>query len=239
MLSGYASLGAYNPTTGCKEFVMISTYDELALGQGGYQKLEAQHTISQDPRFTERLRRIGQGITQISDRQDCEYKFFVVEDNQRNAFTTPGGNVYVFSGLMSRMNDEQLASMISHEVGHGAAKHIAKKYQAALGYDLITGLAVSLFSDESSQQLAGISTAAVLSLVSSKYNRLDEYEADLLAVKYMQRAGYDPQAIISAFEILQANSGGPQTPLILRSHPYLDDRIKAVRKEIDLSKVRS
>ncbi len=236
--SGCASLGTFNPATGRNELLLISTYQEVALGQEVHQTLSEQYQLSTDSAKNARLQRLGQQMASVSDRQDYQYTFFLVDEDQLNAFTTPGGRIYVFTGLMDRLTDEQLASVLAHEIGHCAAKHTAKKYQSALGYNLIGSLVLGQIASDSARQLASISSGAIMQLVSSSYSRRDEYEADRLAVKYMQRAGYDPKAVIGAFEVLKANSGGSQIPLILRSHPYLDDRITAVKQQIATGSVQ-
>lgn len=236
--SGCASLGTFNPATGRNELLLISTYQEVALGQEVHQTLAKQYKMSTDAAQNARLQRLGREIAKVSDRQDYQYTFFLIEEDQLNAFTTPGGRIYVYSGLMEKLNDEQLASVLAHEIGHCAAKHTAKKYQSALGYNLIGSLVLGQIASDSTRQLASISSGAIMQLVSSSYSRRDEYEADRLAVKYMQRAGYDPRAVIGAFKVLKANSQGSQVPLMLRTHPYLDDRISAVEQQIATGSVQ-
>lgn len=233
VLSGCASLGTYNPATGRNEFIFISTPEEVSLGNQVHQKLDDQFEFSNEATKVERLRRIGQRVARVSDRQDYTYRFFLVEKDEMNAFTTPGGNIYLFSGLMDKLTeDEQIASVLAHEVGHCAARHTVKKFQAALGYNLIGNIVLGQVGGEKAQQVASLSSNMVMNLVFSAYGRKDEYEADRLGIKYMRLAGYDPNASIAALEILQRESKGGGGPLVLRSHPYLHDRIEALKQEI-------
>jgi predicted Zn-dependent protease len=233
MLSGCASMGTYNPATGKSELIYISTPAEVSMGRDIHASLQSQYRFSESPKYRDRLNRVGEDIIIVSDRQDVAYQFFAVEDNELNAFTIPGCNVYVFTGLMDKLsNDDQLAAVLAHEIGHCAARHSVKKFQAALGYDLIGRILLSQI-DGGAAQIAALSTNAIMSIVFSSYSRKDEYEADRLAVKYTYLAGYDPQAIIATFEMLKANEKeGVRAPQILRSHPYLQDRISAVSTEI-------
>lgn len=233
LLSGCASLRTYNPATGRNEFIFISTYEEISLGENVHRKLERQYKIVSQTDEAEKIRRIGQRVAQVSDRQDYRYYFFLIEKDEINAFTTPGGRIYLFSGLIDRLaTDDQIASVIAHEIGHCAARHTVKKFQAALGYDLIGSIVLAQMGGEGVQAIASMSSNMIMNLVFSAYGRQDEYEADRLGVKYSRLAGYDPKASIAALEILQKESKGIGAPLVLRSHPYLSDRIKAVKKEI-------
>lgn len=238
--SGCASLGTYNPATGRNEFIFISTPEEVNLGNDVHQKLKSEFKFSKQTSKIERLRRIGRRVAQVSDRQDYQYHFFLIEKDEMNAFTTPGGNIYLFSGLMDKLpTDDQIAFVLAHEVGHCAARHTVKKYQAALGYNLLGSIVLGQVGGETAREITSMSSNVIMNLVFSAYGRQDEYEADRLGVKYLRSAGYDPKASIAALEILQKESknavGGPT---ILRSHPHLPDRIKEVKKEIELADTR-
>jgi len=235
VLSGCASLGTYNPATGRKEFIFISTPEEISLGKDVHKRLMQQYEISNQTDKAERVSRIGQRLAQVSDRQDYEYQFFLVEKDEMNAFTTPGGRIYLFLGLVDKLTtDDQIASVIAHEIGHCAARHTVKKFQAALGYNLVGSIVLAQVGGEKAQRVTSMSSNVIMNLVFSAYGRQDEYEADRLGVKYLRLAGYDPKASIAALEILQEESKGVGAPLVLRSHPHLPDRIKAVKREIQL-----
>ena len=90
------------PATGRNEFIAIPTSEEVKMGQSVHQGLDQQYTISADSKYVERVNRIGIRIAMVSDRQDYQYNFFVVEGDAINAFTTPGGNVYLYTGLLEK-----------------------------------------------------------------------------------------------------------------------------------------
>ncbi|HLF18287.1 MAG TPA: M48 family metallopeptidase [Candidatus Omnitrophota bacterium] len=224
----------YNPATGRNEFIYISTPAEVEMGEDIHRNITGRYRLSTDEAALQRVERIGQDLVHVSDRQDYAYHFYVIEEDEMNAFTAPGGNIYVHSGLLNKLRtDDQLAAVLAHEIGHCAARHSVKKFQAALTYDLIGQLVLSQIDSVSAQRMANLSSNAVMSIVFSSYSRKDEHEADRLAIKYMYLAGYDPQAIIETFEILkEEEKEGVRMPQILRSHPYLDDRIEAVKEGI-------
>ncbi len=224
----------YNAATQRKEFIMISTQEEITMGANLHTGLLKEFKLSQNKEQMDRLKRVGAKVVLVSDRQDYKYQFFLIEEDELNAFTTPGGNVYVYSGLMNKLqSDEAVSGVIAHEIGHCAARHVVKKYQASVGYDTIASLIFNHVQMSSvTKQVLSLSSNVVMNLVFSSYSRQDEYEADRLAVKYMHLSGFNPRGMVEALQLLKKESQGSEGFLILRSHPYLDDRIKAVKEEI-------
>ncbi|OGX05955.1 MAG: hypothetical protein A2Z88_02670 [Omnitrophica WOR_2 bacterium GWA2_47_8] len=234
-LSGCASLGTYNPATERRELIFISTPSEVSMGKDIHSQLQREYEISYDLVKTGRLKNIGQRLAQVSDRQDFKYNFYLINKDEMNAFTTPGGNIYFFSGLLDKLtSDDEVASVLAHEIGHCAARHTVKKFQAALGYDLIGSILLSQVSPENQMRNVLLrSSNTVMSLIFSAYGRQDEFESDHLGLKYMHLAGFNLDGMIKAFEVLEQNSKGDgRIPLILRTHPYIKDRIIKVKDEI-------
>jgi predicted Zn-dependent protease len=229
-LTGCATL---NPATGRREFIFISTDSEVSMGRSFDAQLRHEYPLSSNKEKIQRLERIGTRIVQVSDRQDFQYHFALIAKDEVNAFTIPGGYIYFYEGLYDKLSsDDEIASVIAHEIGHSAAKHTVKKYQAALGYDLAARLLLGRIASDTARTLASLGGGVVASIAMSSYGRQDEYEADRLGIKYMRLAGYDLNAMIRTFQILKANTKGREGPSILRTHPYIDDRIRAVEKEI-------
>jgi predicted Zn-dependent protease len=224
----------YNPATGRREFIMISTPEEVELGKSVHQSIARQYKFPDSPAKLERVRRAGERLAKVSDRQDYQYHFYVIEDKEMNAFTTPGGNVYMYTGLLDKLtSDDQVAAVLAHEIGHCAARHTVKKFQAALEYDLARRIVLSQISGDQAKEITQLSTDAVMNIVFFlPYSRQDEFEADRLGIKYAYLACYDPRGSIETFKILEAGSHGPEVPLFLRSHPYIRDRIGMVEEEI-------
>lgn len=233
LMSSLTGCATYNTATGRREFIFISTDAEVNMGQSFDAQLRKQYAVSNDKVKAARLQRIGNRLAQVSDRQDYEYHFYLVAKNEMNAFTTPGGYIYFFEGLYDKMSsDDEIAAVLAHEIGHCAARHTVKKFQAALGYDFVARLVLNSIASDTARQLASIGGGLIANVAMSAYGRQDEYEADKLGIKYMRLAGYNLDAMIRTFEILKSNSKGPDVPTILRTHPHLDDRIKAIEKEI-------
>ena len=224
----------YNPATGRNEFILIGTESEVSMGESLSEQINLDNEISSNIFLNARLRRIGEKVAAVSDRDDLEYSFFIIVNEDLNAFALPGGFIYVHKAVMDEATDDELACILAHEIGHVAARHSAKRLQAVLGYQIVMSLA---FKESSSVDLYQ-AVNVVFNVVTMGYSREDERLADRLAVKYSAEAGYNPEGMISFFKKLKAQAeekGANYNLVFLSSHPPLDERISNVRKEIELS----
>jgi predicted Zn-dependent protease len=225
----------YNPATSRKETYFINTKWEIALGRDMDKQIQQRLKILKDPLAVSRLETIGQKITAVSDRKDLTYAFRVVNDKEFNAFAIPGGFIYVNSGLMQAANDDELAAVIAHETGHIAARHGVKRLQVSLGYQILFNVALAATRTAANQQIIAKAVDTSFNLVSLGYSRQDEFLADRLAIRYSQRAGFNPQGMVTFFEKLkeEARKKGPNFRIVfLSSHPPIEERIKNAKKEI-------
>ncbi|MCM8800826.1 MAG: M48 family metallopeptidase [Candidatus Omnitrophica bacterium] len=221
----------YNPATGKNEIILINTDSEVSLGRNLDMQLRKKLKILDDPDRLWRLNHIGNKLASVSDRRDLVYHFRVVKDKELNAFAIPGGFIYVNSGLMDIANDDELAGVLGHEIGHIAARHSVKRLQASLGYQLIMGI-VSGVADQ--QGLFNVMDV-IFDVINLGYSRKDELLADSLAVRYIKRAGFNPYGLITFFEKLKKEKelkGADFNLVFLSSHPPIEERIKQIEKEI-------
>ncbi|MFH1645867.1 MAG: M48 family metalloprotease [Candidatus Omnitrophota bacterium] len=224
----------YNPATGKKEAIFIGTDSENAIGNQTAAIIKSKYKFSVGKESIKHLSDIGARVASVSDRQDLEYEFYLIDDEDLNAFAIPGGRIYMFRGLYELLDDDEIACVLAHEVGHVAARHVVKKLQTSLSYQILSTIALSLYARgrEDSAKYAGyIAYAASTSfnIVMSGYSREDEYQADFLAVKYSKLAGYDPEGMVGSLRKLDENKKkGIAVPYILRSHPYISERIERI-----------
>lgn len=233
LLCGCATI--YNPATQRSEFILIDTESEVSLGRAMSKQINSESKISNDSIWNERLNKVGQKVAASSDRKDLKYQFFVIEDDDLNAFALPGGFIYVHSAVLKEANDDELACVLAHEIGHVAARHSAKRLQVALGYQIVMSLAFSKSSAVDLYRAINV----VFNVVSLGYSREDERLADRLAVKYAYKSNYKPEAMINFFNKLKAQSndrGQGYNLVFLSSHPPIDERINNIKKEISLLK---
>jgi MAF protein len=221
----------YNIVTGKQDTYVYSTDREVALGQSVAKAVDKEYKAVEDPLVQDRTERIGKKIVAVCDRKDIDYHFKVLDDDEINAVSLPGGYVYVFKGLYEKVSgDDELAAVLAHEVGHVVARHSIKKLQAAMGYSLLTVLVAQIPGS------GGVNTAADAAFTELLlgYGREDELLADQLSAKYTKAAGYDPGAMITFLKKLQdVSRRKPPTPhSYFRTHPYVPDRIRIVKQEL-------
>lgn len=221
----------YNPATQRQEYAFVTTSQEVAIGKSLSRQVETRFGLLNNAGMLGHVKVIGHRIAQASDRKDLTYHFKLVNRQSINAFTIPGGYVYIHRGLLDHIeSDDQLASVIAHEVGHISARHAAKLLERDLGYQLITNL---VFRDEQHQDMQR-ALDLTYRFINSGYGRKSEFEADRLAIKYMQKAGFNSQAFIDFMKKLQELE--EDDPLLVAglfsSHPPIAERIMAARMEI-------
>lgn len=216
---------------GRQSLVLISTPQEISIGQGMDQQLRETETILPDSVWQDYINNIGQRIVAVSDRSDLQFRFTVIESDQVNAFAAPGGFVYFYTGLLREMDTEsQLAAVMAHEISHVVARHSIRRLQSIMGASIVLDLALGGSSDNAK---ALASTA--LGIVMSGYSRSQEAEADNFGTSYMMKAGWDPNGMVSMFGKLEELSGHQEMgffEMLAASHPATEDRITATKEEI-------
>ncbi len=229
VFSGCASF--YNVATGRQEYLLYDTDQEIRMGRRISRQVEERMAFVEDQLLQERVNRIGQKIAAVSDRKDLVYFFNVLDLEPVNASALPGGYVYLNRGLVEKTeSDDELAGVIAHEIGHIAARHQVKRFQTSLGYSLLQALAIGAQVDPKAIRGANIAFSQLF----LAYSRNDELQADRLGVRYAKRAGYDPAAMIRFLEKLDSlERRTPRPRSYLRTHPYVSDRIRVVREEIE------
>lgn len=220
----------YNVGTSREEFILIETDREVRMGASIARQIaeSKEFTLSNDPALLERVDRIGHRLASVSDRKEIAYHFHVLEWDEANAFAVPGGYIYLSTKLMElAQSDDELASVLGHEIGHVVAKHSIKRLQTSMGATLFQVLVAA--SGQDARTVRG--TQVALAHLFLAHSRQDELEADTLSVRYLQRAGYNPEAALTYFERIQAHlRKEPARPFsYVRTHPYFDDRIRVVK----------
>jgi MAF protein len=223
----------YNIVTGQEEKYYYSTDKEVQMGQAIAKAVAKEYKFVDDPLVQKRVEDIGKKIVSVCDRKEIDYTFNVLDDDEVNAVSLPGGFVYVNKGLVDKVaSDDELAGVIAHEVGHIVARHSIKKLQAIQGYSILRLLIAAAPSSGAGQ--AGNAADIAFTELLLGYGREDELLADQLGTRYLKLAGYNPNAMITFLEKLQEiNRRRPLQPMVyFKSHPYVPDRIRVVKQEL-------
>ena len=226
----------YNVGTHKQDVMFYSSEKEIAMGRNIAKQISQEFKLSNSPYDLERISKISEKIVEVVDREAVTYYFYVIEEDSEskssvNAFSLPGGYIYIFKELMDLLDDDELAFVLSHEVGHVVSRHHIKRLQAAIGYNFLMAASAAASRDANFNQ--GLSYA--LAQIMMGYSREDEFNADMLAAKYCEEAGFDAASGIGVMEKLYRESKDKIRPYsYLRSHPYHSQRIGHLKEAIGL-----
>lgn len=229
---------ATNPVTGKSQVVLISEQQELEMGKQ-YYPLTTQMSEGVTPHadIQRLVQQVGLKMAQSSERPNLPWEFNVVDDNTPNAYALPGGKISITRGLVSKMQSEdQLASVLAHEIGHVTARHsvVAASRDQLLG--AVIGIGGAVMDSQGVAGAGAISAAAQVgaALLTTKYSRDQERQSDELGMKYMTAAGYNPRAFVETMQILAA--AARQEPgkfdTLFSSHPMTSERIETAEKRL-------
>ncbi|OGD26693.1 MAG: hypothetical protein A2028_03530 [Candidatus Aminicenantes bacterium RBG_19FT_COMBO_59_29] len=223
---------AINPVTGKRELMLMSSADELAMGQQTNPQILQTYGKYEDADLARYVSALGKKLGALSHQPNLAYTIQVLDSPVVNAFAVPGGYVYLTRGILAYLNDEaELAGVVAHEIGHIAARHSAQQYSKAQFAQL--GLGLGSMLSKTFRKYAGVGQAGVEVLFLS-FSRSDEREADTLGVEYSAKAGYDSNHMANLFVSLERlNPGESQggLPGWFSTHPNPENRIAAVKQD--------
>ena len=212
---------------------------EADLGRRFLLEARSQLPLIEDPAVTEYVDHVGRRLVTVLGPQQFEYRFFVVQSPELNAFAVPGGYVFVFSGLLARAkNDDELAGVLAHEIGHVSGHHLVRQQNEGQVWNYAALLGVLL---SAVHPVLGAGAVAAAQTAQLKYSREFEQEADYLGLRYATQAGYDPHALGSFFKTLLAeqrvNPAG--VPAYMLTHPLTEERVAHVETTISAENLRT
>ena len=211
--------------------------EERELGEKILQEVRRVWPIIQDPAINQHVSNIGNRILKTMEAQPFEYQYYVLNTPDLNAFAVPGGKVFVNSGLILAVESEdELAGVMAHEIGHVVARHIAKQSEQGMKLGLATlgALLAGILLGPQAAAAIITTTSAATGAVMLKYSRENEEEADYLGLKFMEKAGYDPRAMVSMFKKMRRVSGPSSSdpPTYLLTHPAVEQRMQNLEIEM-------
>lgn len=213
---------------------LLNERDEIKLGTQLHREVTKKFNLT-DVGLA-RVDRLGQRCARAGLRPNLTYKFHVIQSREINGFSLPGGHIYVTTALLRLANDNELASVLSHEVGHIVARHSLKTLKKSKEYNDIanslgdlTGVAGSIARDLG-VALGQMIGAGFLTI----HSRDEEREADFLGVRAMPGAGFDPQGMVAMFQKLARIEEQDADLLgsLFSDHPDAQERIDNTRYEI-------
>jgi len=225
---------AVNPVTGENELSFYNEEWERQVGQENYAPLRQSQggDFVLEPEIVAYVQTIGQRVAAHSERE-LDYEFEVLNNSVPNAWALPGGKISINRGLLTEMNSEaELAAVLGHEVVHAAARHGAQaQSRAALaqGAVVLGGIAVGVATEREDYATVALMGGMLgAQLITQRYSRRAELEADYYGMRYMQAAGYNPYGAVNlqqTFVRLSENRSQDWLNGLFASHPPSQDRV--------------
>ncbi len=227
---------ATNPVTKKNEISFVSEKQEIKVGSQQYlhSQQSAGGKFILDPALNAYVNEVGQKLVKVSDRPNLPFEFAVINDSVPNAWALPGGKLAINRGLLTELKSEaELAAVLSHEIVHAAARHGAKSIEQ--GTLLAAGAVIigALASDRKYSEIVDYAALGGTALISLRFSREHELEADHYGIDYMVRAGYDPKAAVElqeTFVRLSGNKSSNWLAGLFSTHPPSQERVDANRK---------
>ena len=218
-----------NPYTGKKQAISLSPQEEIAIGLQSAPGMARQHGgLHPDNRYQALVDDIGNNLVNSSIAKDTPYKYefhLLADSNTINAFALPGGQIFITYALFSKLeNQDQLAGVLGHEIGHVLGKHSNERITNANFWKVLAMGSSAIDMGAVAQQYG---QGQLL-----KNGRGDELESDELGVKFMIDAGYNPEEMIGVMQILKAAAGPNRVPEFQSTHPDPENRIEHIKAVI-------
>jgi predicted Zn-dependent protease len=224
-----------NPITGENQRIQWSMEEEMQMGLQSAPQMAQQHGgLHPDQQAQALVDKVGQRLVKgtIASKAGFPFDFHLLADTKAvNAFALPGGQCFITAALLSRLkNEDQLAGVMGHEIGHVIHRHGAERMASQ---NFIQGLIQSVMIGAGGD--AGIAQMAnmVGQMSSMKYGRDQELESDDFGVRIMMEAGYNPENLVGVMDILEEASGGQKVPEFQSTHPSPENRREKIKEAIE------
>ncbi len=219
-----------NPYTGRSQHITMDAQQEIAIGVQSAPEMAQQHGgLYPDERLQAYVDNVGHKLVENSMARDTPYKFdfhLLADDQTINAFALPGGQCFITYALFSQLNEEQLAGVLGHEIGHVIGRHSAERIASSEFWRTAT-MGATVGAGDIGNVVGGIGQNTLL-----KNGRGDELESDDLGVLFMIQSGYNPNEMIKVMQILKAAAGPNRVPEMQSTHPDPENRIEKIKESI-------
>lgn len=229
------------PITKRSQLILMSQQQELALGEKSYKETLKKSKVVTGTKDSKRVKEIGQKIAKVVNRNDYKWEFNLVENDAKNAFCLPGGKVVIYTGILKvAQNDDQLATVMSHEIAHALARHGAERASSGMlasGLQVLGNLVIGTQAPQYSQAFNVAYGLGAQYGVLLPYSRLQESEADEIGIHLMHQARYNIYEALNFWENM--SKGEKKAPNeFFSTHPSSSTRIANINriiKEIEKS----
>jgi predicted Zn-dependent protease len=220
----------------------ITVKEEEDMSRQIMEMIHKYYKIVDDPSVVAYVNNIGKRILSALPQQPFKYRFYVIDEDVYNAFATPGGHIFVYTGLLDAMEEEEeLAGILGHEIAHVYCRHISQKIERSkkIGVATLAGIAAGILlgvggAGEAASAVTMGSMAAGQTAELS-YSRENEMQADQFGLKFTTAAGYSASGLLKILKKIRSKTwfGSDQIPKYLMTHPAVEDRIAFIGSWIE------
>lgn len=223
--------------TGRHQLIMFSDQQMNSLGADSFEAMKKEQKISSDKKTIDYVQCVTDALMPFVEKQEGfdTWEVVVFDSDQVNAFALPGGKIGVYTGLLNiAKNQDQLATVIGHEIAHVLADHSNERMSQAQLANVGLQITNATLNDSEYQGMAmaalglGVQYGVLL-----PYGRTQESEADIVGLEIMANAGFDPYQSIELWKNMAIASGGSQPPELLSTHPSHNTRIADLSKKAE------
>lgn len=227
--------GCATTPTGRRQLKLVSPNQMSRMGEEAYGRIKKKTPVAKDQALQGYVQCVAGSVTRVlpPSHRSSEWDVTVFkQDDSINAFALPGGNIGIYTGLLEvTENQHQLAAVVSHEIAHVLAEHanarVSANYATQFGLTVVDAFIGG--STAQSKQLMSLLGLGAQVGVLLPYSRAQETEADVLGLKYMAEAGFDPRQSIALWRNM-AEAGGKGPPEFLSTHPSGESRIATLQR---------
>jgi predicted Zn-dependent protease len=227
-----------------KAALSITAAEEEELSREFMKVVYKSLKFIEDPVIVNYVNKVGKKIVSVLPPQPFNYRFYVIQEDVYNAFATPAGHIFIYSGLMAAMdNEEELAGILGHEIAHVFCRHISQKIDRSKKVSIATlaGIAAGiLLGAEGAGEVGSavvVGSMAAGQSMTLAYSREDERQADQVGLKHLTKAGYSGNGLLTIFEKIRSKHwfGVEQIPTYLTTHPAPEDRLSYIGTWVEKS----
>ncbi len=228
-----------------KGALCITIQEEEEMSRKVMKVIIKHYELINDPLIVNYINQMGQKIISALPPQPFDYHFYVIKNDDYNAFATPAGHVFINSGLLEAMeNEEELAGILSHEIAHVVCRHISQKIERAqkIGIATLAGIAAGILLGVGGSMAAAnavtMGSAAAGQSLELSYSREDEFQADQIGLVCLTKAGYNGEGLLSMLKKLWSRRwfGPAQIPTYLSTHPATEERMANIDTWLEQNK---
>jgi len=213
-------------------FTIVSVPQEIEIGREEQAQVRKQMAQLREPQVTAYITQIGRRLAAAAPGAKYPYSFTVANYREINAFSLPGGPVWINRGVLQAAgNESQVAGVLAHEIAHIAQRHAADQMTKAIVARWSLGMLGAMLGNAGGAGTAQVAGALVTNGVFLKFSRDDEREADQVGLQIMTKAGWDPRGMIELFDVLrrEANRNPDAVEVFFSTHPSPEDRVAELR----------